>query len=364
MNRPSQSRPGGFTLVELLVVIAIIGVLVALLLPAVQAAREAARRMQCANNLKQMGLALLTHADAKKVLPAATQFLPGRPGPPFGTGPHGQGGTWVVEILPFIEQQALYNQFNHKQSPRHADNARAIAVSLPWLVCPSDNEIPSTNGQFGVFDTEDKQDGGNANPSRGASGGLATDVMGLWYPVSAGPTHFDGCPYCPPVPAGELNFCCQGAGLGSSAVSAANDPLGPAGTRPSFAGLFGRWDKGIALKEVTDGLTNVIMAGETISAHCKYQCAHCPNFPISSTNTPLNTFLRTPKTLGAGTCSVGSLGDPEEGGYCQACGYKSRHPGGAHLLFADGRVVFVNEAIDFEVYYCPRIILSSNSAAR
>jgi prepilin-type processing-associated H-X9-DG protein len=69
------------------------------------------------------------------------------------------------------------------------------------------------------------------------------------------------------------------------------------------------------------------------------------------TNTPLNTFLRTPKDLGAGTCGLSGLGGPDEGGYCESCGYKSRHPGGAHLLMADGRVVFANEAIDFKVYY-------------
>jgi prepilin-type N-terminal cleavage/methylation domain-containing protein len=341
--RLRRATPGGFTLVELLVVIAIIGVLVALLLPAVQAAREAARRTQCSNNLRNIGLALLNHADGKKRLPAATQFRPGRPGPPTGPGANGPGGTWVVQILPFIEQQALYRMFDHTKASNHANNARAVGVSLSWLICPSDNEIPDG----GLFDTDERQDGANTNPFKGNG---ATKVMGLWYPVSAGPTKFDCCPFCPAPLPNVPNRCCQGEALGSAKVIATNDAIGGPGTQPSFAGLFGRWEQGIALKEISDGLTNVILAGETIPSHCKYQCAHCPNFPISPTNIPLNKFLRVPLWAPAGGCNVDST-ELEEGGYAEGCGYKSRHPSGAHLMMADASVRFANEAIDFDVYY-------------
>jgi prepilin-type N-terminal cleavage/methylation domain-containing protein/prepilin-type processing-associated H-X9-DG protein len=349
MNGKVTSRnaksAGGFTLVELLVVIAIIGILVALLLPAIQAAREAARRTQCANNMKNLGLALINYHDVNKKLPAATPYQTGNL---FSDGPgYIPGGTWVVQIWPFIEEQALFDQFDHTKHTNHADNADVVGTPLPWLICPSDDEIPVN----GLFDTDERQDGGsNSNPNRSSSGGLATHVAGLWYPVSGGPTNWDGCPFCPGG-GGVANLCCQGASMGSKAVDKPNDPIGPIGTRPSFAGLFGRWQKGIPFRKATDGLTKVIMAGETIAAHCKYQCAHCPNFPVTPTNVPINTFLQTPLGLPAGTCGSGGFGNPGEGGYCEACGYKSRHPGGAHLLMADGSVHFVNEAIDFEVYY-------------
>ena len=114
--------------------------------------------------------------------------------------------------------------------------------------------------------------------------------------------------------------------------------------------MFGRWDKGIKLTEVTDGLSHTIMAGETISSHCKYQCAHCGNFPIAPTNTPINSFLKTPLNLPTGGCNIISPEHPDDGGYCQACGFKSHHPGGAQFMMADGSVQFLQESIDFDLY--------------
>lgn len=347
MDRTNRSRHfatcRGFTLVELLVVIAIIGILVALLLPAIQAAREAARRSQCQNNLKNIGLALINHADVKKRLPAATQFRPNNK--TGGNVPNGPGGTWVVQIWPFIEEQALFDRFDHKKPSDHVNNAKVIGASLPWLICPSDSEKRTENG---VDPPGMHNDGGSGvfNPTD-------DPVMGLWYPVSIGPTHMDACPFCP---AGR-NLCCQGDSFGGVKVSQNNDPIGPIGTFPSFAGLFGRYEKGIKMTEITDGTTHTIMAGETLPYQCRYICAHCPNFPFAGTNIPLNTFLRFPDPGSPDCGSVGSGAhtiydeNPECGGYSQACGYKSRHPGGAHLLMADGSVHFVNEAIDFRTYY-------------
>src|SRR6185436_8212870 len=101
----------GFTLVELLVVIAIIGILVALLLPAVQAAREAARRMQCGNNLKQIGLALHNYHDTYKTFPMGYLFINSPPSPPpLPPQPNTETWAWSAFILPYIEQPALHER--------------------------------------------------------------------------------------------------------------------------------------------------------------------------------------------------------------------------------------------------------------
>jgi prepilin-type N-terminal cleavage/methylation domain-containing protein len=136
---PRLSRSRGFTLVELLVVIAIIGVLVALLLPAVQAARESARRMQCSNNLKQLALATHNFHDTFNFFPPAH----------FSSSGQTKGATFFVAILPFIEQQALFEKFDLTQPFDVAPNINASlnAPSIRGFVCPTRRQrgMPSDN---------------------------------------------------------------------------------------------------------------------------------------------------------------------------------------------------------------------------
>ena len=108
MNRSSRTASRGFTLVELLVVIAIIGILVALLLPAIQAAREAARRAECINHLKQIGIGFLNHESTFKMLPGGGWNAVYVGDPELGHGKLQPGG-WMYQILPFVEEQAIYN---------------------------------------------------------------------------------------------------------------------------------------------------------------------------------------------------------------------------------------------------------------
>lgn len=119
------SEPSGFTLVELLVVIAIIGILVSLLLPAVQAAREASRRASCQNNLKQIGLATQNYHDIYHALPRAS------------TSPDLLGSSAFTAILPYLEQANLYSQYNFAVGNSHPDNLSAVSQRIPTLLCPS-----------------------------------------------------------------------------------------------------------------------------------------------------------------------------------------------------------------------------------
>jgi prepilin-type N-terminal cleavage/methylation domain-containing protein/prepilin-type processing-associated H-X9-DG protein len=132
----------GFTLVELLVVIAVIGVLVALLLPAVQAAREAARRVSCSNNLKQIGLGLQNYHDARKqfpyacVIPSVQWSNPNNLGELSATP--NLGPNWVIAILPFIEGTNVLTLYNKKQYIDSVVNQSFVAANLPFMLCPSD----------------------------------------------------------------------------------------------------------------------------------------------------------------------------------------------------------------------------------
>lgn len=135
--RSSKITKPGFTLVELLVVIAIIGILVGLLLPAVQAAREAARRMQCGNNLKQLGLALHNYESALKVFPPSRINI---------SSPRFQQ-SWVSMILPYIEQSNIHNGYTHGTNWYAPVNDPFTTTKLSFMICPSapdDRGVPDT----------------------------------------------------------------------------------------------------------------------------------------------------------------------------------------------------------------------------
>jgi prepilin-type N-terminal cleavage/methylation domain-containing protein len=196
--RSSREAARGFTLVELLVVIAIIGVLVALLLPAVQAAREAARRQQCMSNLRQLSLGLANYESAKGAYPPAFEFAsnlttPQDP-PAAWVGPN-----WAIRLLPYIEQSALYNQIDKtavtlgtwpggKAPPSiaHANNAHIRLTNIETFRCPTDSIYGNTLMEWDTSATATKWARGSyaANAGNGPLWNRAGD--GIFGPNSDG----------------------------------------------------------------------------------------------------------------------------------------------------------------------------------
>ena len=151
VSRTRRHRPRGFTLIELLVVIAIIAVLIALLLPAVQQAREAARRTQCKNNLVQLGLALQNYEMAHERLPPGTVNVTG----PIKSEPAGYHMGWIVQILPHLDWRAVYENMDFAVGVYDPKNGPSTAVRMNVLICQSDPSPTGTSSYAGCHhDTE------------------------------------------------------------------------------------------------------------------------------------------------------------------------------------------------------------------
>ncbi len=263
MGNESQRRaegrsPGGiahaaaFTLIELLVVIAIIGILIALLLPAVQAAREAARRSQCANNLKQLGLGLQNYHDAYKQLPLGGTN--DNPATWFCQAPN-HHGNHLVELLPFIEEMPLYNQLTFKSDTQYSlmgggGTQYACSIQPAVFVCPSDDTLvyyTPTNGyaaqQCGAGDMNQQRATGN-------------------YAASMGNQAFDqGC-----------NF---GGNMFGTGAAVHGDSMNP----DQISGIVSHMAWATSYRRITDGLSKTIAMGE-MRAKC---AVHAPMAGCTST---------------------------------------------------------------------------------
>ncbi len=141
-SHPRKWRSSAFTLIELLVVMAIIGVLISLLLPAVQSARGAARRVECLNNMMQTTLAVINYESAMESFPAGVVNATG----PISNTPTGYHFAWTTQILPFMEQSFMYNHFNFEVGVYDTSNATVRRTSLRTLICPADSAPRISSG--------------------------------------------------------------------------------------------------------------------------------------------------------------------------------------------------------------------------
>ena len=296
----------GFTLIELLVVIAIIAVLIALLLPAVQQAREAARRTQCKNNLKQLGLAMHNYHDTFLVFPPG-QFQPlakdhGNTSTTFlvltsFSGASTNRSCWMQRILPYIDQAPLFNTFAPMMSgpAGYAANWPGANTILPALMCPTD---PS-------------------GPKNATASGLANQGFSGNYSVCAGSTTFG--------------------------VDGGGDKLN---------GMFFCYSR-TSIRDATDGTSNTLLAGEILLAKDIDPSGHDVRgryYNTFSGNNFFSSYLPPNTTVGDRT-DTSNFCNPGPKRPCATSGEyvlysRSEHTGGAQIVLVDGSVRFFSENID------------------
>ena len=325
--RRKESLPGrlanarfGFTLIELLVVIAIIGVLVGLLLPAVQQAREAARRSSCSNNLKQMGLAVHNYADVNP-----ERFPVGWVGEYENGewhGDEGEGFGFASRMLPFIEQNNVYKTINFGQQVSHSSNATARTTVISAFMCPSD-----LYGAGDVFNPGEEGDGSNDEETPDATPG-STQYSRSNYPGVFGSEHMGG--HDDHASAAEWLLSWVGT---VALLSEEDEGLEPGEGNGVFFAGGANGENGVSFRDVTDGLSKTIMIGERDSR-------------IGG-----SLWIGRGDDLEAGMSRVVGVGEHVfNSGDPHFEDFFSSHPGGVSFAFADGHVAFLSDGMSESLF--------------
>lgn len=313
-----------FTLIELLVVIAIIAILIALLLPAVQQAREAARRSQCKNNLKQYGLAIHNYHDVFNKFPVG-----GTPIHSDGAGAGCCNGAprigWQVRVLPYMDQAPLYNQLNLNAGLLTGDAINGTGIQAAWdTLMPDGRRARQIQVPFGRCPSDDWPED-PAWAQANYSGSLGSQV------------------------ATSANAACQPFNAFAEALPAGNSSHGNSANPRNISGMFSRMGMGLGMKDAVDGTSNIIMVGEVLPACHDHRTGWWNSNGMgnahASTVAPINEF---------NTCERSTrISDPAcvaNNNWNYSWGFKSKHVGGAHFLLVDGSVQFLSENIDHVTY--------------
>jgi prepilin-type processing-associated H-X9-DG protein len=281
-------------LIELLVVLAIIGLLLALVIPAVRAAREAARRTQCSSNLKQIGIAVTRYASDYGTMPPGGIYNGLATRIPSNWNSFG----WMFLILPNVEQAELYNAGNFQVAITRPENTTVVQAVVELYLCPSDGGKRVRDDMSG-FDTDWPPNSPAAITNY--LGNIGDNIIGPF---------FEGW---------------------STGRSPPNDgKLGDLGTG---RGVLWRWASSVRFQDIVDGTSHTFLAGEGLPEFCKWGIWSWGNGCTASTSPPLNYDARTRRDS-----------------WQHCIGFRSRHPGGAHFAFVDGHVKFVSDSIDRNTY--------------
>jgi len=366
-TNPSQPIRRGFTLVELLVVIAIIGVLVALLLPAVQAARESARRISCTNNLKQLGLALQNYHSARSEFPTNLNYIHEAPG-------RRNFASHLMTMSPYFEMAALNDSIDFcdpadpactTPSNQRIGEIFARQYVVPMLQCPSDDKNGEVDPREGVSTWASLAAPGTVAVSNYA-GSIGSQLLESWtgfnlatvvpdgggqYDTigSDGEDWFDQN-YDPALP-------CQTGSRGAPQGTNIRSDCPHDGT---LSGIFARVTWNCSIRQVTDGTSNTIAMGEIRPSASAFQWVYgwagaeglwfATTAPINfNTDRDEAPSITSGGGRGGGTVSL-KPGHNWELDFNTAMGFKSRHPGGCNFVFADGSTHFLNESVDYVTY--------------